>query len=319
MSNMEKRLSDNGKSLINPTASQASGVLWSLVLFLLGVVLFENTIAEWSNWFWVWVWRIPCYAIFGRLAIKFFKAGLEPVMAIGSAGIPRIFGRPVKKAAYTTGRHWVFPGPGNKMVPVDMRSESLDLKITVTTRDMFKMVCRLNLNFYIYDIHVFAEVKEFQKTFESMLSGAFLDFSSEKNADAMLKADKKEILDVIKGYIRDIPGTGFKIQEFGIETQENTISIADGFDFVDPRSRDAFELESREKKERVGQTVEFRGFLAKAKTMAKQLKISESEAFLRVMQLYAHDRKLPDEKILRLAGLSDEFIEFLKKNLNRTT
>lgn len=317
LSGMEKRLSSNGKTLINPIASQAAGVLWSIVLFLIGVVLFENTIAEWSNSFWVWVWRIPFYPTLAWLAIKFFKAGLEPVMAIGSAGIPRIFGRPVSNAVYTTGRHWVFPGPGNKMNPVDMRSGGLELKVTVTTKDNYKMFCPINLNFYVYDPHVHAEVKDFEKTFQSMLSGAFLDFSSEKKAKEMLQVSKKEILEAIKKHIRAIPGTGYKIKEFGIETQQNTISIADGFDFVDQRSRDAFELKPREKRERKGQDVEFTGFLAKAKLMAKDLNISENEAFLRVMQLYAPDRKLPDEKILRLAGLPDELIDFLNKTLNR--
>lgn len=322
---IEQRLKENDKAVISPVSTQLGGFFLSVCIFFLGIILFENTIAEWSNWFWGWVWRIPSYYWLFRLCLKFFKAGLGPVMPIGNTGVPRLFGKPIERFVYNTGRHWEIPGKGNKMAMVDMRSESIELLLNVTTGGTvdgkpgpkMKMVCKLNLNFYVYDPHIYVEVKEFKKTFESMLSQAFLGFSSTKNADEMLEMDKTTIVDAIKKHIEDIDGDEFKIEDFGIEIQESTISVADGFEFADTRTREAYEAVGREEKEKESQKTETDNLIQLALNLvaASNDKLSFSEAYLRIHQQYG--KNPPEEKIFRIAGIDEETIKFLTNILNR--
>lgn len=322
---INQRLKENNKAVVSPVATQVGGFFLSICIFFLGIILFENTLAEWSNWFWVWVWRIIFYPVLVTLSVKFFKAGLGPVMPIGSTGVPRLFGKPIEKAVYDTGHHWEIPGKGNKMAIVDMRSESIELLLNVTTGGKvdgkpgpkMKMVCKLNLNFYVYDPHIYVEVKEFKKTFESMLSQAFLGFSSTKSADDMLEMDKDTIRNEIIAHIKEIEGPGFKIEDFGIEIQEHTISVADGFEFADARTREAYEAIGREEKEKISQKTEIEHFtnLANGLVTASNGKLSFSEAYLRIHQQYG--KNPPNENVLRLAGIDEETIKFLMNILNR--
>lgn len=322
---INQRLKENNKAVISPVATQVGGFFLSICIFFLGIILFENTLAEWSNWFWVWVWRIIFYPVLVTLSVKFFKAGLGPVMPIGSTGVPRLFGKPIEKAVYDTGHHWEIPGKGNKMAMVDMRSESIELLLNVTTGGKvdgkpgpkMKMVCKLNLNFYVYDPHIYVEVKEFKKTFESMLSQAFLGFSSTKSADEMLEMDKTTIVKAIKKHIKGIDGDKFKIEDFGIEIQESTISVADGFEFADARTREAYEAVGREEKEKESQKTETDNLIELALNLVKASKdkLSFSEAYLRIHQQYG--KNPPEEKIFRIAGIDEETIKFLTNILNR--
>lgn len=317
---VEQRLQSQDRAVVSPVSSQLGGFLLSLCIILIGIILFENTIAEWVNVTWAWILRVPTYIFLAVVSIRFFKAGLmkEP-MPIGSAAIPRIFGAPVEKAVLKTGRHWEIPGKGNKSVTIDMRSEEEKLELFVTTEDNVKMVCKLNLNYYVYDQHIFAETKNFKNTFSSMLSQAFLGFASKNTANAMLKMNKTRIIQAIVKHIKAMPGTDFKLQDFGIEVQKSTISVSDGFDFADQRTRDAYELETREKMEREGQIIETEHFINLANQLVEGSgnTLSFEEAYLRILQRYGEGKNLPEEKILRLAGLPEEVIQFLKQIFNR--
>ena len=261
MNTLHKRLKDSGRILIDPLSTQIGGLLLSVCIFLIGIILFENTIGEWSGGGWRWTWRIIFYLLLIYPTYKFFKSGLAEPIPMGNAGIPRFFGKPNEKVVYPTGRYWELPGRGNKMVIIDMRSQGIKLKINVTTQDNHKMICPLNLNYHVYNPNIFAEVKEFENTLESMLSQAFLDLSSSTDAKDMLQLKKTEVLQKIIEHIQEIDGDGFKIEDFGIEIQKTTISVADGFDFADQKTRDAYEAVGREEKEIESQEIEIEHFL----------------------------------------------------------
>lgn len=311
MNTLHKRLQDSGRVLIQPLPTQIGGLLVSVCIFLLGIILFEHTIGEWSGGGWRWFWRIIFYPAFIYPAYKFFKTGLTEPIPMGHAGIPRFFGKPSEKVVYPTGRYWELPGKGNKMITVDMRSQGIELKINVTTKDNLKMICPLNLNYHVYNPNVYAELKDFKKTFESMLSQAFLDLSSETNAPEMLQLRKTDVLKKIVEHIKDIDGDEFKIEDFGIEIQQSTISVADGFDFADQKTRDAYEAVGREEKERESQIIEINHFLSLAKRLVTDSNnvIPFNEAYLRIHQQYG--KNAPDEKVYRLAGLPDDLFQFL--------
>lgn len=306
---LHKRLQDNGRVVINPVASQFTGIFLSISVFLILVIIFENTVGEWSGGGWRWMWRIIFYPFFIYLTVKFFKAGLDKdVIPVGSGAVPRIFGKPQEKYLYGPGRYWNVPGKGNKPVIVDMRSESIELKINVTTADNHKMICPLNLNYHVYNPNVYAEVKDFVKTFQSMLSQAFLDLSSDTKAEDMLQLKKNEIRGKIVEAIKDIDGDEFKIEDFGIEIQESTISAGDGFDFADQKTRDAFESIGREQKQKIFEETESDHFnnLATKMVTASGGKTSFNEAFLRVQQLYG--RNAPKENVVRVPGVTEEAV-----------
>ncbi len=305
---IRQRTETNGRVVISPITSQLAGIFISASLFLVVFIIFEDTIAESTRGFFRWLLRIVIYYFTARLAIKFFKAGLGEIIPIGSYGIPRIFGKPQEGYLYGPGRYWDFPGKGNKSVIVDMRSESIDLKITVTTFDNLKMICLLYLNYYVYNPNVYAEVKDFKKTLESMLSQAFLDLSSTTIAADMLQLKKADIREKIVEAIRDIEGPGFKIEDFGIEIQQATISVGDGFDFVDQKTRDAFEAVTREEKQRDSEITEKNHFSKLAQELVDESKgkMTYNEAFLRIQQLYG--RNAPKETVVRIPGLTEEAV-----------
>lgn len=305
---IRQRTETNSRVVINPIISQLAGLFISASLFLVVFIIFENTIAESTRTIFRWILRIVIYYFTARLAIKFFKAGLGEIIPIGSYGIPRIFGKPQEGYLYGPGRYWDFPGQGNKPVVIDMRSESIDLKITVTTKDNLKMICPLNLNYYVYNPNVYAEVKDFKKTLESMLSQAFLDLSSETNAEDMLQLKKGDIREKIVEAIKDIEGSGFKIEDFGIEIQQATISAGDGFDFVDQKTREAFEAVTREEKQRISEQTEKNHFSKLAQELVDESKgkMTYNEAFNRIQQLYG--RNAPKETVVRIPGLTEEAV-----------
>lgn len=316
MNTLHKRLKDNGRVLIDPLPTQIGGLLLSVCIFLIGTILFEHTIGELSGGIWRWIWRIIFDSTVIILAYKFFKTGLAEPIPMGHAGIPRFFGKPSEKIVYPTGRYWELPGKGNKMVVVDMRSQGIELKINVTTKDNLKMICPLNLNYHVYNPNVYAELKDFKKTFDSMLSQAFLDLSSDTDAKDMLQVRKTDVLEKIVTHIKDIPGPDpnvedFKIDDFGIEIQEKTISVADGFDFADQTTRNAYEAVGQEKEERKSQRIEIAHFLKLANRLVTQSggTIPFNEAYLRIHQQYG--KNAPDEKVYRLAGLPENLFEFL--------
>lgn len=305
---IRQRTETNGRVVINPIISQFAGLFISTSLFLIVFIIFENTIAESTRGLFRWLLRIVTYYLTAKLAIKFFKAGLGEIIPIGSYGIPRIFGKPQEGYLYGPGRYWDFPGKGNKPVIVDMRSESINLKITVTTKDNLKMICEINLNYYVYNPNVYAEVKEFIKTLESMLSQAFLDLSSDTKAENMLQLKKGDIREKIVKAIEDIEGDDSKIEDFGIEIQKATISAGDGFDFVDQKTREAFEAVTREEKQKKSEKTEKDHFsqLAQDLVDASKGQMTYNEAFLRIQQLYG--RNAPKETVVRIPGLTEEAV-----------
>jgi len=315
---IERRLIDEDKQIINPTTTQAVGILLSFLILLMPWVVFEKMIAENFNWFWVWIPRAFVVYFFGFfLALKFFRAGLEDVMQIGFVGIPRFFGKPIANFVYLTGRHWTIPGKGNGMQKVDMRSQTLKLSVSVTTKDLVKMMSTLSMQYMVYDPHIHVEVAEFKDNLQSNMGQAFLDISSENKAEEMLLIKKNDILKKIKKHLKKLPlARSFKLQNYGIEIQEDTISVGEGFNFFDDATRKAYELEAREKKELDGEKTEWEGFIERAEYLVikSENKITFEEAFLRIMQLAG--KHVPDEKIIRLADIPDslkEIILLLKK------
>lgn len=314
MNTLHKRLQASGKNVINPFPTQVTGMMFSLVIFILAICIFETLLLRWYGG-WVWIARVILVLISVSYIYKsFYKAGLqkEPIPP-GFCGVPRNFGKPNEEAVYTTGRVWQFPGKGFEMVLVDMRSRSLELKIHITTKDTLKMVCPLVLNYVVYNPHLFIEIKDFEKSFQGKLSEVFIELSSSKTAAEMLQLGREKILTQIINKIKSIPPVdNFQIKDFGIEIQDSTIAVNDGFDFVDQKTRDIYESVGQEKKQKEAQTEELDHLVTCANKMvtASGDTLPFREAFLKAQQMYG--KGAPNETIYHLSGLfSEDVLKFL--------
>lgn len=318
---IQQRLEDDGKKIVDPIVSQIVGILASFILAMLGIIIFEAWLSELFVWMWnwlFWVFRILFWGASLLLGWKFLQAGLEPNMPVGFVGVPRLFGKPLDKAVYITGRHWTLPGKGNGMALVDIRRKSLEAIITVTSSDLVKMSCKLSMMYRVYDPHTHIEVDDFQKSFNSLMSQAFLDIASDTEAENLIKIEKSEIIDAVTRHICEMPkDSSYDLEDYGIEIIPSTISAGDGFDFFDDTTRNAYELKARELKQKEGEIEEVNHFINMAQEIADRSggTVDFQTAFTRVHQQYG--KGAPQEHILRVAGIPDGLIKVLIQNLEK--
>lgn len=303
-------------SKLSAFTSQGIGFMASVLLLSITAIIIEGLFTV--NGIGVsTVWRVLMYTVIAIVIAKyFFMSGLEDMLPAGWIGLPRVFGSVPKDFIYDTGRHWTLPGKGNTMDPVDMRSQQLDVVTQIFSKDSVKMKNLTRLNFKVYDPYRFVMVKDFKNTLETIISNAFLTISSDQTASEILAFNKDSIIGTVKDHLEKLPENGsYKITDFGIEIQPNTIAC-EGFEFLDQKTKDAYESKAREKKERKGETVQFKHYLKLAKKLTKNDEIELSEALIRIMQL--HGKNAPDEKLFRIAGIDPEVVknvlDFFKKS-----
>lgn len=311
MNYIDDRLKNAGKTLVDPLTTQLFGLLTTIALFFLLGGLFEKLVAQNVHIILCWGFRCIAHPLIIFVCYQFFKKGLETPIPAGYVGVPFFFGKTMANTVFVRGRHWSLPGKGNGFDLVDMRSQPLTVKTTIFSKDRVKMSNTTNLNFFIYDPHKAIQVKEYQKSFETTVSQSFLEMSSTKTAEEILDFERNNLVDLVIQHIQKLPVTGtLQLDDFGAEIQAHTIAT-EGFDFFDDRTREAFESEAREEKEKAAEIVQWKHFVNLAKELARDSNIEMSEAFLRVMAVQG--KQLPDERILRLAGLSEEVTKIINR------
>ncbi len=317
---ISERLKENGYTILNPTETQGAGILLTAILFFVFVIIFENKIAVViTDPVWLWVARIPYYIIMVIICIALYLTSLSDIVPPGSRGVFRFLGKPVKKLVYDPGVHFQLLGKGNKMLVVSMEPQRTTFEASVTSLDGIEMATDGDLMYEVYDIDIYLEAGDFQKVLNTLVVQSFFTLGREHLTEAFLGLKSDTILESITKHIDQLPGEGFKLEDFGVEIKKDTIA-AKPFRFANPKSREAFESLGREKKEQLQQESEIDHFtnLANKIVEASELKgppfISFNDAFLIIHQQYGENPQEVKRIIFDSPTIEKIIGEFFLKN-----